>query len=252
MRQKLNDGRSRKFLVIAGLLAVVGINLLGTSGDVFADQRKCQTMTFESSSGNPSMTLCAVTDDDGIMKSGLEVSYGNDFNVAGQDNPNYNGSVTVGDGSVTVVSLQGGTRGGGESYSTSSVEVSFEYGSTNFEDFASSVFNNNYAGSYTYLTEDASSAGYQVAITNCASDHITGTGCEEGTYDVIETTQGVAGNAYIFEVNGNRLTLSCPTSESRPAGDCGSGNMPLPPEETEAEGVTYNKTISERPSRERG
>lgn len=245
MRQKLNDGRSRKFLVIAGLLAVVGINLLGTSGDVFADQRKCQTMTFESSSGNPSMTLCAVTDDDGIMKSGLEVSYGNDFNVAKQDNPNYNGSVTVGDGSVTVVSLQGGTRGGGESYSTSSTEVSFEYGSTNFEDFASSVFNNNYAGSYTYLTEDASSAGYQVAITNCASDHITGTGCEEGTYDVIETTQGVAGNAYIFEVNGNRLTLSCPTSESRPAGDCGSGNMPLPPEETEAEGVTYNKTISE-------
>ena len=231
-------GKKRQFARGWSLLALFavmfGVGLMTTSGEAFADQRMCSTLQYTSNTegyDSPSMTICANTNDDGVIQSGLSVSYTGNFNQSTLTNdPSYNGSVTIGSsnntdgkGKISIKAVSSSSRGDGMPATANPSTVPYQYGDTSFSKLANSIFA-PFSSGYSYA-ESESQTVQMVKIGEdggCDATQLMGGsyGCEPGDYEVTKVIGDTGSTAfYYFEMNGSEWMLSCGG-----AAGCGAGN----------------------------
>lgn len=225
---------ARGWSLLALVVAMFGVGLMTTSGEVFADQRMCSTLQYTSNTegyDSPSMKICANTNDDGVIQSGLSVSYTGNFNQSTFTNdPSYNGSVTIGSsnntdgkGEISIKAVSSSSRGDGMPATANPSTVSYQYGSTSFSKLANSIFA-PFSSGYSYA-ESESQTVQMVKIGEdggCDATQLMGGsyGCEPGDYEVTKVIGDTGSTAfYYFEMNGSEWMLSCGG-----AAGCGAGN----------------------------
>lgn len=225
---------ARGWSLLALFAVMFGVGLMTTSGEVFADQRMCSTLQYTSNTegyDSPSMKICANTNDDGVIQSGLSVSYTGNFNQSTFTNdPSYNGSVTIGSsnntdgkGEISIKAVSSSSRGDGIPATTNPSTVSYQYGSTSFSKLANSIFA-PFSSGYSYA-ESESQTVQMVKIGEdggCDATQLMGGsyGCEPGDYEVTKVVGDTGSTAfYYFEMNGSEWMLSCGG-----AAGCGAGN----------------------------
>lgn len=225
---------ARGWSLLALVVAMFGVGLMTTAGEVFADKRMCSTLTYIANTqgyDSPSMKICANTDDEGIIQSRLTVTYEGNFNQSTFTNdPSYNGSVTIGSssntdgkGEISVKAVSSSSRGDGIPATTNPSTISYQYGSTSFSQLANSVFA-PFSSGYSYA-ESESQTVQMVKIGEdggCDATQLMGGsyGCEPGDYEVTKVIGDTGSTAfYYFEMNGSEWMLSCGG-----AAGCGAGN----------------------------
>ena len=225
---------ARGWSLLALFAVMFGVGLMTTAGEAFADQRMCSTLQYKSNTegyDSPSMTICANTDDDGVIQSGLTVTYDGNFNQSTFTNdPSYNGSVTIGSsnntdgkGEISIKAVSSSSRGDGMPATTNPSTVSYQYGSTSFSRLANNVFA-PFSSGYSYA-ESESQTVQMVKIGEdggCDATQLMGGsyGCEPGDYEVTKVIGDTGSTAfYYFEMNGSEWMLSCGG-----AAGCGASN----------------------------
>lgn len=248
---------ARGWSLLALVVAMFGVGLMTTSGEVFADKKMCSTLTYaseEDSADSSSMTICANTDDAGVIQSGLTVSYTGGFNSATPNNPNYNGLVTIGQannsdgkGEIKIGVVSGGDRGDGQEVNLINSTVSYQYGSTTFDAIKNSVFNPFGLEHYTYQS-GIDSFSLTAHIGNCDSPNIISVsgashGCRTGSFSAEGNVEpgNMTEARYEFEIDGNTWALICDA-----ANDYCRGENTVTKETYTTPKVTYRKNITDQ------
>ena len=247
---------ARGWSLLALVVAMFGVGLMTTSGEVFADKKMCSTLTYaseEDSADSSSMTICANTDDAGVIQSGLTVSYTGGFNSATPNNPNYNGLVTIGQannsdgkGEIKIGVVSGGDRGDGQEVSLINSTVSYQYGSKTFDAIKNSVFGSFGLEHYTYQS-GIDSFSLTVHIGNCDSPNIISIsgashGCRTGSFSAEGNVEpgNMTEARYEFEIDGNTWALICDA-----ANDYCRGENTVTKETYTTPKVTYRKNVTD-------